>query len=65
MKKINGEILYGAGDSIHTIAFDANVDATSKQVEGIKLSMPSGFLDDILQDVYKQSESEALRLASI
>lgn len=65
MKKINGEILYGAGDSIHTISFNANVDETNKQVEGIKLSMPSGFLDDILQNVYKESESEALRLASI
>lgn len=65
MKKINGEILYGAGDSIHTISFNANVDTTNKQVEGIKLSMPSGFLDDILQNVYKESESEAIRLASI
>lgn len=65
MKKINGEILYGAGDSIHTISFKANVDTTNKQVEDIKLSMPSGFLDDILQNVYKESESEAIRLASI
>jgi len=65
MKKINGEILYGAGDSIHTISFNANVDVTNKQVEGIKLSMPSGFLDDIFQNVYKESESEAIRLASI
>lgn len=65
MKKINGEILYGAGDSIHTISFKANVDAANKQVEDIKLSMPSGFLDDILQNVYKESESEAIRLASI
>jgi hypothetical protein len=63
MKKINGQILYGAGETIHTILFNADVDTTNKKVGNIKLEMPSGFLDDLLQNVYKESESEALRLA--
>ena len=64
-KKIDGEILYGAGDSIHRILFNADVDSANEEVGNMELEIAPGFLDDILHDVFKESESEALRLANI
>jgi hypothetical protein len=65
MKKVNGEIMWGAGDSIHTITFDADVDTTKEQVDNLKLGLNPEFLDDVLQNVYKAGAEEALRLAAV
>ena len=64
-KKVHGEILWGAGDSIHKISFNAEVDAANEKVNDLKLELAPGFLDDILQGVFKAGADEALRLASI
>jgi hypothetical protein len=65
IKKVTGEILWGAGDSIHKISFNANVDTTKKEVEDLKFEMNPQFIDDILQNVYKAGADEALRLVGI
>ena len=65
MKKVNGEILWGAGDSIHKISFNANVDTVNEKVENLKLELNPQFLDDVLQNVYKAGADEALRLAGV
>ena len=65
MKKVNGEIMWGAGDSIHTITFDADVDTAKEQVDNLKLGLNPEFLDDVLQNVYKAGAEEALRLAAV
>lgn len=64
-KKVHGEILWGAGDSIHKISFNANVDAANEKVNDLKLELAPGFLDDVLQDVFKAGADEALRLAGV
>lgn len=63
--KINGQILWGAGDSIHKILFNAEVDTAKKKVDNLKLELEPDFLDDVLQDVYKAGANEALRLAGV
>jgi hypothetical protein len=65
MKKINGEILWGAGESIHKISFRAEVDTAKEKVENLKLELDPEFLDDVLQNVYKAGADEALRLAGV
>jgi di/tripeptidase len=65
MKKVNGEILWGAGDSIHKIAFKAEVDTAKEKVDSLKLELDPQFLDDVLQNVYKAGADEALRLAVV
>jgi hypothetical protein len=65
MKKVNGEILWGAGDSIHKIAFKAEVDTAREKVDSLKLELDPQFLDDVLQNVYKAGADEALRLAVV
>jgi len=65
MKKVNGEILWGAGDSIHKIAFKAEVDTAKEKVDNLKLELDPEFLDDVLQNVYKAGADEALRLAAV
>lgn len=65
MKKVNGEILWGAGDSIHKISFNAEVDAAKEKVDSLKLELDPQFLDDVLQNVYKAGADEALRLAAV
>lgn len=65
MKKVNGEILWGAGDSIHKISFNAEVDTAKEKVDNLKLELDPKFLDDILQNVYKAGADEALRLAVV
>jgi hypothetical protein len=65
MKKVNGEILWGAGDSIHKIAFKAEVDTAKEKVDSLKLELDPQFLDDVLQNVYKAGADEALRLAAV
>jgi len=60
-----GGLFAGAGDSIHRIFFNADVDTANEEVGNMELEMPLGFLADILHDVFKESESEALRLANI
>lgn len=64
-KKVNGEILWGAGNSIHKISFNATVDTVNEKVDDLKLELEPQFLDDILQNVYKAGADEALRLASV
>ena len=65
MKKVNGEILWGAGDSIHKISFNAVVDTAKEKVDSLKLELDPQFLDDVLQNVYKAGADEALRLAGV
>ena len=65
MKKVNGEILWGAGDSIHKISFNAEVDTAKEKVDNLKLELDPQFLDDVLQNVYKAGADEALRLAAV
>lgn len=65
MKKVNGEILWGAGDSIHKISFNAEVDTAKEKVDNLKLELDPQFLDDVLQNVYKAGADEALRLAVV
>jgi len=65
MKKVNGEILWGAGDSIHKISFIADVDTAKEKVDNLKLELDPQFLDDVLQNVYKAGADEALRLAAV
>jgi len=65
MKKVKGEILWGAGDSIHKIAFKAEVDTAKEKVDSLKLELDPQFLDDVLQNVYKAGADEALRLAAV
>jgi di/tripeptidase len=65
MKKVNGEILWGAGDSIHKISFNAEVDTAKEKVDSLKLELDPQFLDDVLQNVYKAGADEALRLAAV
>lgn len=65
MKKVNGEILWGAGDSIHKIPFNAEVNTAKEKVENLKLELDPQFLDDVLQNVYKAGADEALRLAGV
>lgn len=65
MKKVNGEILWGAGDSIHKISFNAVVDTAKEKVDSLKLELDPQFLDDVLQNVYKAGADEALRLAAV
>ena len=65
MKKVNGEILWGAGDSIHKISFNAVVDTAKEKVDNLKLELDPQFLDDVLQNVYKAGADEALRLAAV
>ena len=65
MKKVNGEILWGAGDSIHKISFNADVDTAKEKVDNLKLELDPQFLDDVLQNVYKAGADEALRLAAV
>jgi|LauGreDrversion2_6_1035139.scaffolds.fasta_scaffold136781_1 hypothetical protein len=65
MKKVNGEIMWGAGDSIHQISFNADVDTANEKVDNLKLELDPAFLDDVLQNVYKAGADEALRLASV
>lgn len=62
-KKVNGELLWGAGDSIHKLEFNALVNTETKVVESLKFEMENNFLDDILQDVFLAGSREALRLA--
>ena len=57
--------MWGAGDSIHTISFNADVDMENEKVDNLKLELNPAFLDDVLQDVYKAGAGEALRLASV
>ena len=64
-KKVQGEILWGAGDSIHKISFNATVDAANEKVDSLKLELAPEFLDDVLQSVYKAGADEALRLATV
>ena len=35
MKKVNGEIMWGAGDSIHQISFNADVDTANEKVDNL------------------------------
>lgn len=63
-KEVKGDVLWGAGDSIHKIEFSATVDLESQLVESLKLEMENNFLDDVLQDVFKAGSQEALRLAN-
>lgn len=63
MKKVQGEILWGAGESIHKILFKAAVDTANDKVDNLKLELTPQFIDDVLQDVYKAGADEALRLA--
>jgi len=65
MKKVNGEILWGAGDSIHKVSFNAVVDTAKEKVDNLKLELDPQFLDDVLQNVYKAGADEALRLAAV
>ena len=62
-KKVSGELLWGAGDSIHKLEFNALVNTETKAVESLKFEMENNFLDDILQDVFQAGSREALRLA--
>lgn len=64
-KKVQGEILWGAGESIHKISFNAEVDAANEKVTDLKLELAPGFLDDVLQNVFKAGADEALRLAGV
>jgi hypothetical protein len=64
IKKINGGLLWGAGDSIHKLEFNATVNTETKVVETLKFEMENNFLDDILQDVFQAGSQEALRLAN-
>jgi len=64
-KKVQGEILWGAGDSIHKISFNATVDTANEKVNNLKLELAPEFLDDVLQNVYKAGANEALRLAAV
>lgn len=64
-QKVHGEILWGAGDSIHKISFNANVDTANEKVTDLKLELDPGFLDDVLQNVFKAGADEALRLAGV
>lgn len=64
-QKVQGEILWGAGDSIHKISFNADVDTANEKVDNLKLELDPSFLDDVLQNVYKAGADEALRLAGV
>lgn len=64
-KKVQGEILWGAGDSIHKVSFNAIVDSANEKVTDLKFQMDPGFLDDVLQDMFKAGANEALRLAGV
>jgi hypothetical protein len=64
-QKVQGEILWGAGDSIHKISFNADVDTANEKVDNLKLELEPSFLDDVLQNVYKAGADEALRLAGV
>jgi len=64
-KKVQGEILWGAGDSIHKISFNATVNTANEKVDNLKLELAPQFLDDVLQNVYKAGADEALRLAAV
>lgn len=63
-KEVNGQVLWGAGDSIHTLEFKATVDLEAQIVESLNFEMENNFLDDILQDVFKAGSQEALRIAN-
>lgn len=63
-KQVNGEVLWGAGDTIHKVGFFATVDLKAQKVEVLKFEVENNFLDDILQDVFKAGSQEALRLAN-
>lgn len=65
LKTINGVILWGAGESIHKIAFKAEVDTAKERVGNLKLELNPEFLDDVLQNVYRAGADEALRLAGV
>jgi hypothetical protein len=64
-QKVQCEILWGAGDSIHKISFNADVDTANEKVDNLKLELEPSFLDDVLQNVYKAGADEALRLAGV
>lgn len=65
LTKVSGEVLWGAGDSIHRIPFNATVNTGSMLVEDLKFDVNKNFLDDILQGVFKAGADEALRLAGV
>jgi len=65
LKQVSGEVLWGAGDSIHKIPFNATVDTQTVQVEDLKFDVDKQFLDDMLQDVFKAGANEAIRLAGV
>lgn len=63
-KKVKGEVLWGAGDTIHKVGFFATVNLESQLVDELKFEVENNFLDDILQDVFRAGSQEALRLAN-
>lgn len=63
-KQVKGQVLWGAGDSIHQIDFTGIVNMETQTVEDLDFEIKNNFLDDILQDVFKAGGAEALRLAN-
>jgi len=63
-KKVNGEVLWGAGETIHKIGFTGEVNLETKEVEKLKFEMDNSFFDDMLQGVFEAGNREALRLAN-
>lgn len=63
-KQVNGQLLWGAGDSIHELNFSGSVNMEKKIVEDLKFEMDNTFLEAILQDVFKAGSQEALRIAN-
>lgn len=64
-KQVKGQVLWGAGDSIHQIDFTGLVNLETQIVEDLDFEIKNNFLDDILQDVFKAGSQEALRLANV
>ena len=63
-KQVQGQILWGAGDTIHTIGINATVNTDTQVVESLKFEMENQFFDDVLQNVFEAGSQEALRLAN-
>ena len=63
-KQVHGELLWGAGETIHTIGINATVNTETKVVESLKFEMENAFFDDVFQDVFEAGSREALRLAN-
>jgi hypothetical protein len=64
-KQVKGQVLWGAGDTIHQINFTGVVNMETKAVEDLDFEIGNNFLDDVLQGVFRAGSQEALRLAHV